>query len=145
MNFRAFSVILLKSLAATAALSTSSEPTAKAAEPAAMNSAAVFRFTPPVGIRSIGGNGTFKALMYFDPPTLSQGNTFTKSDPASHAVTTSVGVSAPGMIGLLYRLHISMVEDFNDGVTINSAPASMQARAVSGSRTVPAPTSTCFP
>jgi hypothetical protein len=36
--------------------------------------------------------------MYFGPPTLPQGKIFTMSAPASHAVTTSVGVRAPGHI-----------------------------------------------
>src|SRR2546430_7973181 len=100
-NFLAFSVILANSLAATAFLSTNSEPTASAAEPAAMNSAAVFRFTPPVGIKSIWGKGPFRALIYFGPPTSSHGKIFTKSAPASQAVITSVGVRAPGITTLL--------------------------------------------
>ena len=73
-------------------------PTATAQAPAFKNSPAVSRFTPPVGIISICGNGPFSALMYFGPPTFPAGNIFTTSAPASHAVTTSVGVSAPGQI-----------------------------------------------
>jgi hypothetical protein len=43
------------------------------------------------------------------------------------------------MIGFEYRWAISIVARFRAGVTKNCAPASMQARAVSGSSTVPAP------
>src|SRR5205814_9284008 len=108
-------------------------PTATAHVAAFNKSPAVSRFTPPVGIISICGNGPFNALMYFAPPTLPQGNTLTTSAPASHAVKTSVGVSAPGQITLEYRFTISMVETRSAGVTKNCAPASMQDRAVSGS------------
>src|SRR5215472_9420008 len=106
--------------------STNSPPTATAHAPALRKSPQVSRLTPPVGIISICGNGAFKALIYFAPPTFPQGNTFTTSAPASHAVRTSVGVSAPGQITFEYRFAISTVASFNEGVTKNSAPASMQ-------------------
>src|SRR5205814_10101783 len=79
-------------------LSTSSPPTPHAQDPAYRKSPMVSRFTPPVGTISICGNGPFSALMYFAPPTLPQGKILTASAPASHAVNTSVGVSAPGQI-----------------------------------------------
>src|SRR6185437_4449618 len=85
------------------------------------------------------GNGARIALMYFGPPTCPHGKTLIASAPDSHAVRISVGVSAPAMIGLPYRWAISMVESRRLGVTKNSAPASMQDRAVSLSSTVPAP------
>src|SRR5690242_2865673 len=89
--------------------STSSPPTPTAQEPAFRKSPTVSRFTPPVGTISMWGNGPFSALMYLAPPTLPHGNTLTASAPASHAASTSVGVSAPGQITLEYRLAISMV------------------------------------
>src|SRR5271169_6254978 len=94
--------------------STNSPPTATAQAPAFRKSPVVSRFTPPVGIISIWGNGPFSALMYLAPPTLPQGNTLTTSAPASHAVSTSVGVRAPGQITLEYRLAISIVERRKD-------------------------------
>ena len=50
------------------------------------------------GIISICGNGARSALMYFAPPTALHGKTLIASPPACHAVTTSVGVNAPGVI-----------------------------------------------
>src|SRR5438128_11202 len=81
--------------------STSSPPTATAAAPALMNSGVVSRFTPPVGTKSICGKGPLRALMYFGPPTGPAGKIFTMSAPACQAVSTSVGVRAPGKQGLL--------------------------------------------
>jgi hypothetical protein len=52
-NRPAFCLTFSRLPEATAALSTSSEPTASAADPAEMKSAAVVKFTPPVGISSI--------------------------------------------------------------------------------------------
>src|SRR6266478_3682539 len=121
--------------------STSSPPTPSAAAPASMNSAAVFRLTPPVGTSGICGNGPFRALMYLAPPTCPQGKTFTKSAPAFQAVMTSVGVNAPAIIKTPSRTANSTVARFNPGLTRNSAPASRQRRAVSTSSTVPAPIS----
>src|SRR5437016_1080897 len=71
---------------------TNSPPMPSAAAPASMNSAAVFRLTPPVGTSGICGSGPFRALMYFAPPTWPHGKILTKSAPASQAVMTSIGV-----------------------------------------------------
>src|SRR5438128_7801832 len=101
INRRALEVITSTLPSRSAFTSTSSPPTATAAAPALMNSGVVSRFTPPVGTKSICGKGPFSALMYLGPPTGPQGKIFTRSAPACHAVTTSVGVSAPGMHGLL--------------------------------------------
>src|SRR5258708_2296550 len=65
--------------------------------------------------------------------------------PAVQAARTSVGVSAPGMTGTEYRRQISMVARLRAGLTTKRAPASMQARAVSASSTVPAPSRTSWP
>src|SRR5215469_7539851 len=110
--------------------STSSPPTPTAQAPAFRKSPTVSRFTPPVGIISIWGKGPLSALMYLAPPTLPHGKILTASAPASQAVRTSVGVRAPGHTTLEYRLAISMVAGFRLGQTRNSAPASMQIRAV---------------
>ncbi len=114
-----------------------------ASAPARMKSAAVSRFTPPVGIIGTWGRGPLRALIYLAPPTEPQGNIFTKSLPAFHAVITSVGVRAPAMISFPARFTKATVSASNPGLTMNSAPASMQRCAVSASRTVPAPISTC--
>src|SRR5271156_762575 len=83
---------------------TNSPPMPSAAAPARMKSAAVFRFTPPVGIMGTCGSGAFNALIYFAPPTVPQGKIFTKSLPAFQAAITSVGVSAPAIINFFARL-----------------------------------------
>src|SRR2546426_5298906 len=97
-NFLAFSAMISGLFDFSASACTNSPPTPNAAAPASINSAAVFRLTPPVGTSGICGSGPFNALMYFAPPTRPQGQTLTKSEPASHAVMTSVGVSAPAII-----------------------------------------------
>ena len=79
--------------------STSWLPRPTAHAPALTKSLSVCRLTPPVGMRRICGSGPFNALRYAGPP-MSAGNSFTMSAPASHAVSTSVGVYAPGMIPL---------------------------------------------
>ncbi|MBA7549845.1 hypothetical protein ES705_42343 [subsurface metagenome] len=114
-------------------------------EPALMNSPAFSKFTPPVGRKRMCGRGPLSALIYFGPPNCPAGKIFTMSAPISQAWTTSVGVIAPGIAILVYLLHILMTSSFNEGATTNSAPARMDALAVSPSRTVPAPKSTSFP
>ncbi len=56
-------------------------------------------FTPPVGSSFTCGSGPRSAFRYLAPPTAEAGKIFTMSAPAFQAVITSVGVSAPGMIG----------------------------------------------
>ena len=67
------------------------------------------------------------------------------SAPAFQAVITSVGVSAPGMIGTPRSCAAAMVPRSRPGLTMNAAPASMQRRAASASSTVPAPTTARSP
>ena len=55
------------------------------------------------------GEGPLSARRYFAPPTAEQGKIFTMSEPAFHAVMTSVGVSAPGITGTLRACAASMV------------------------------------
>src|SRR5437763_110830 len=124
---------------------TRSAPTPSAIAPAAMKSAAVFSEMPPVGISSICGRGALTDLRYAAPPTAPAGKTFTASAPAFQAVTISVGVSAPGKTGTSSARQVSMVGTSSDGLTTKRAPASMQARAPSASRTVPAPMSASSP
>ena len=47
------------------------------------------------------------------------------SAPAFQAVITSVGVSAPGMIGTLCPWAAAMVPRSSPGLTMKAAPASM--------------------
>src|ERR1700678_3961879 len=105
---------------------TNSPPMPSAAAPARMKSAAVFRFTPPVGTIGICGRGAFSALMYFAPPTVPQGKIFTKSLPAFQALITSVGVSAPLIISFPARFTNLTVSKSKPGLTMNSAPARIQ-------------------
>ena len=116
------------------------DPTPSAQAPAAMNSPAVWAFTPPVGSIFTSGSGPFSAFRYFGPPTAEAGKIFTMSAPAFQAVITSVGVSAPGMIGTPRSCAAAMVPRSRPGLTMNAAPASMHRRAASASSTVPAPT-----
>src|SRR5712691_11568924 len=88
---------------------TRSAPSPKAHAPAAIKSLAVESETPPVGTSLIWGSGAFRARRYFGPPTALQGKTFTASAPACHAVTTSVGVSAPGKTAISPCLQKSIV------------------------------------
>src|SRR5437667_2647502 len=91
---RAFSTMTSGLPDFSASARTNSPPMPKAAAPASINSAAVFRLTPPVGTSGTCGSGPFRALMYFAPPTSPQGKILTKSDPALQAVITSVGESS---------------------------------------------------
>src|SRR5580704_8596375 len=140
-NFRAFSIMISGLLDFSAWACTNSPPTPKATDPASMNSAAVFRFTPPVGTKGTCGNGPFSALMYFAPPIWPQGKTLMKSAPASQAAIISVGVNAPAMISFPSFAASATVGRCSPGLTRNSAPASRHRRAASAFRTVPAPTS----
>ncbi len=58
---------------------------------------------------------------------------------------TSVGVSAPGIAGTFASCATAMVAASKPGLTMNSAPASRQARAPATSSTVPAPISARAP
>src|SRR5579864_3391827 len=80
-NSRADAVIFSRLPSRNAAASTRSAPTPSANAPAAMNSAAFAAFTPPVGIRQELGNGAFRDLRYFAPPTFPQGKIFTRRAP----------------------------------------------------------------
>src|ERR1700732_4249676 len=62
---------------------TRSAPTPKANAPAAMNSAALEAFTPPVGIRAALGKGALRDLKYLGPPTLPQGKILISCAPFS--------------------------------------------------------------
>src|SRR3974390_2118138 len=105
-NLRAATTISLVFLDCNAAAQTNSPPTPSAAAPAWVNSEAVVAFAPPVGTMGMGGRGAFSALMYFAPPTVPQGKTFTRSLPAFQAVMTSVGVRAPAITSLPARTAI---------------------------------------
>ena len=76
-----------------------------------MNSPAVCAFTPPVGSSFTSGSGPRSAFRYLGPPTADAGKIFTMSAPAFQAVITSVGVSAPGMIGMPRAWAAAMVAE----------------------------------
>src|SRR2546422_4520704 len=139
---RAFSTMTSGLPDFSASARTNSPPMPKADAPASINSAAVFRLTPPVGTSGTCGSGPFRALMYLAPPTSPQGKILTKSDPALQAVITSVGVRAPAIISTPSRTANATIGILTPGLTRNWAPALRQRRAVSTSSTVPAPMST---
>ena len=140
-NSRARSVMTRGVARRSAARSTRSAPTPRAAAPALMKSSAVLRLTPPVGTRLDLGQGRLQGLDVARARRATPaGKTFTRSAPARHAVTTSVGVRAPGSTATPRSRQAAIVSRLSAGLTTKRAPASMHARAVSGSRTVPAPT-----
>src|SRR5207245_3781374 len=127
-NFLAFSAMISGLFDFSASACTNSPPTPNAAAPASINSAAVFRLTPPVGTSGTCGSGPFRALMYFAPPTSPQGKILTKSDPALQAVITSVGVKAPAIISTPSRTANSTIGILTPGLTRNWEPALRQRR-----------------
>src|SRR5205807_1548419 len=76
------------------------------------------------------------------PLPLVRTNTFTKSEPASHAVISSVGVNAPAIINFPSIPASLTTSRFSPGLTRNCAPASRHFLAASTLRTVPAPIKT---
>lgn len=85
-------------------------------------------------------NGPRSALMYSGPPMQFTGKTFTAVAPRSKAFCTSVGVSAPGIIGMPAVFEKRMISFRVFGVTMNSAPAARAFFRSLSWRTVPAPT-----
>lgn len=120
-----------------ASVGINSVPTPIAVAPANMKPAAVCWFTPPAAIKGICGKAVFSALMYLSPPTGPQGKTLTKSPPAVHDSTTSVGASAPGRTAMFCLATNSTTAGLKDGAVMKHAPASIHFGAVSTSRTVP--------
>src|SRR5262252_2865229 len=118
-NSRAAAVIFSKLPSRKAAASTRSAPTPNANAPAAMNSAALAAFTPPVGIREEPGNGAFRDLRYFGPPTFPQGKILTRPAPWSCAFISSDGVSAPGIASLALARATESTEAARPGLTKN--------------------------
>src|ERR1700724_2049321 len=125
--------------------STRSAPTPSAKAPAAINSAAFAALTPPVGINRALGNGALSERKYLGPPTLPQGNIFTRRAPSFWAFINSVGVSAPGMANFRAAFATASTDEARPGLTRNSAPARRQDSACSAVVTVPAPMSTLLP
>src|ERR1700694_1681098 len=80
---RAASVIFARFFSRRASAFTRSAPTPKAKAPAAMNSAALEAFTPPVGIRATLGKGALRDRKYLGPPTLPQGKILISLAPFS--------------------------------------------------------------
>src|SRR5690349_11566493 len=101
-----------------ASVGINSVPTPIAVAPDKMKLAAVCRFTPPAAINGTCGKDACRALIYRSPPTGPEGNTLTKSAPALHAVTTSVGVNAPGNTATFRLAANSMIAGFNDGAVL---------------------------
>src|SRR3989442_2936373 len=102
-NFLAFSAMISGLFDFSASACTNSPPRPNAAAPASINSAAVFRLTPPVGTSGIWGSGPFRALMYFAPPTSPQGKILTKSDPPLQAGVNLGGVKGPSILHIPSR------------------------------------------
>lgn len=104
-----------------------------------MNWLAVIWSTPPEAMKSVWGKGALRALICFGPPTEEHGKSLMRSAPAWRAIMTSVGVNAPGMAVRFCQRVNSTSRLSIPGLVTKAAPASTQARAVSTSRTVPAP------
>src|SRR5699024_4750620 len=84
------------------------------------------------------GKGPFTALIN-DGSKLLAGNSLMTSHPCSYAVTISWIVKQPGKYGTAYLLHTLLISSLKCGLTINVAPCNNALRAVSASKTVPAP------
>ena len=89
----------------------------------------------------VGQRAASAPCRYFAPPTAEAGKIFTMSAPAFQAVITSVGVSAPGMIGTPRACAAAMVAEVQARAD-DERGAGLDAglRAASASSTVPAPT-----
>ncbi len=92
----------------------------------------------------MSGSGARTSRTYRGP-TADAGNTFTAAAPASHAVTISDGVRAPGSTGIPCAEANSTTSGTALGATMNFAPASMHSRACCVVNTVPAPTHAVSP
>ena len=108
------------------------------AAPAFRKSIQLSRFTPPVGNRRICGKGPFNSFIK-PGPDADAGKTFTRSAPSFAALYISVGVYAPGKMGIFLSAQVRITVSTTTGVTIKPAPASSAASRSSGSHTVPAP------
>src|SRR5256885_7672195 len=102
MKPRALVVIAAQSLFAMASLLTSDDPVPTHAAPALIHPPAFFTSTPPVGESLSCGRGARMSRINCGPSAV-DGNTFTRSAPAVHAVKISVGVNAPGTLIFPYR------------------------------------------
>jgi hypothetical protein len=79
------------------------------------------------------GLGPWMPRMNAAPSNAAAGNSFTISTPNSSALDTSVAVPQPGKYGTRRRLHRRATSDPKMGLTMNSAPASMNIAAVGAS------------
>src|SRR4051812_8091111 len=135
---RAFCAITSNRPLSIAAASRSADPTPTATAPARIQSPALSRVTPPVGISLTCGSGARTSLMYCGPSAVA-GNTLMMSAPASCASRISVGVKQPGATATPRSWHAWMTSRRNTGLTTYRAPASTTALTVAASVTVPAP------
>jgi hypothetical protein len=124
--------------------SVSHPPTPTAAAPAARNAPALLAVIPPVGTRGSSPNGPRIAFNSPGPPT-DAGKILTAAAPAFHATDTSVGVKAPGTIGISRSPAHRTTSRSVCGATRNFAPAATAASASATDMTVPAPTTASSP
>ena len=103
-----------------------------------MKSAAVSTVTPPLGTSGMSGNGPRHSRTNAGPTT-DAGKTLTAAAPARHAASTSLGVAAPGSVGIPRAAAQATSSGSVCGMTRNVAPASRACCAASIERTVPAP------
>jgi hypothetical protein len=113
-------------------------PTPTATAPAAINAPALLAVIPPVGMRGRSPNGPRIAFNSPGPPA-DAGKTLTAAAPAFHATATSVGVKAPGIIGIPCSTAHRTTSRSVCGDTRNFAPAATAASASATDMTVPAP------
>ena len=121
---------------------TSAEPTPTAAAPARRNAGVFAVSTPPVARSGTLPSGPRRSRTN-SGPSRAAGNNFTNSAPSRHAVSTSVGVIAPGIAGSPASRHAASTSGTSPGPTQACAPAATAARTSSAVRTVPARTTSC--
>src|SRR6476620_9751674 len=97
-------------------------PTPTAVTPASNQSWTFSGVTPPVGARGTCGSGAITVLTYLGPRN-SAGNNMTMSALAWTVSTISVGVNAPLIKTVWYRLDTAIISGFSWGLTSISAAA----------------------
>src|ERR687887_568255 len=115
------------------------KPVPTTAAPGGGIPAALPASTPPVASSGTSASGATTSRTYVGPPR-DAGKSFTISAPRRHAVSISLGVSAPAIAGSRTDLQRSMTSGTSAGLTQPSAPAAAASSTSAAVRTVPANT-----
>ena len=92
-----------------------------------------------MGIRGIVARGAWRFLIYSTPPKEATGKTLTQLAPICQAVTISVGVRAPGIMGILALMAVCISRGAVWGVKQNCTPVSRAACKSAKVKRVPVP------